>query len=97
MDVMEWVGLARQMCVSLTDVFWVSRLRWVNDTWRTNTSPSKNCLGILMACLFLSVSKWPKLTPKVAVCGWTFGENSEEDNDVVITCTNLELWMLNGL
>ncbi|CAB1452706.1 unnamed protein product [Pleuronectes platessa] len=36
--VMEWIGPVRQMCVSVTDVFWVSRLRWVTNTWRTGTS-----------------------------------------------------------
>lgn len=92
--VMEWVGPVRQMCVSVTDVFWVSRLRWVTDTWRTNISPSMKCLGILMLCLFRSLSKW-RAEPKVAFCDSTFGEDLGEDNDVVITCAKLELWLLN--
>ena len=68
MAVMEWVGPVRQMCVSMTDVFWVSRLRWVSDTWRTNISLSKKCLGILMLCLFQSESTWQNAEPKVTFC-----------------------------
>ena len=97
MAVMEWVGPARQMCVSVTDVFWVSRLRWVTDTWRTNISPSKKCTGTLTPCLFRSTSKRQTAEPKVAFCDNTFGEDLGEDNDVVITCAKLELWMLNEL
>lgn len=41
MAVMEWAGPVRQMCVSVTDVFRVSWLHWVTDTWRTHISPSK--------------------------------------------------------
>lgn len=97
MAVMEWVGPVRQMCVSVTDVFWVSRLRWVTDTWRTNISPSKKCLGILMLCLFRSMSKRQTAEPKVTFFYNTFGEDLGEDNNVVITCAKLELWMLNEL
>lgn len=57
MAVMEWVGPVRQMCVSVTDVFWVSKLHWVTDTWRTNISPSKKRLGILMMFVSISVQK----------------------------------------
>lgn len=64
MAVMEWVGAMRQMCVSVTDVFWVSRLRWVTDTWRTNISLSKKCMGTLTLYLFQSTSKKSK-TPEL--------------------------------
>lgn len=30
-------------------------------------------------------------------CDNTFGDDLREDNDVVITCAKLELWMLNEL
>lgn len=52
---MEWVGPARQMCVSVTDVFWVNRLRWVTNTWRMNISPSKKYPGHTDA-VFVSIS-----------------------------------------
>lgn len=55
MAVMEWVGPTRQMCVSVTDVFWVSRLCWVTDTWRTNISPSKKMHGQSDA-VFISIN-----------------------------------------
>lgn len=64
MAMMEWVGPVRQMCVSVTDVFWVSKLRWVTDTWRTNVSPSKKCIDILTLCLFRSMSKRQTAEPK---------------------------------
>ncbi len=97
MAVMEWDGLVRQMCVSVTDVFWVNSLRRVTDTWRTNISPSKKCTGIFMLCLFRSMSKRQTAEPKVAFSERTFGEDLGEDNDVVITSAKLELWMLNEL
>lgn len=90
-------GPVRQMCVSVTDAFWVSRLRWVTDTWRTNISPSKKCTSILMLCLFQSMSKRQTAEPEVAFRDNTSGEDLGEDNDVVITCAKLELWMLNEL
>lgn len=65
MAVMEWVGAVRQMCVSVTDVFWVSRLRWVTDTWRTNISLSKKCMGTLTLYLFQSTSKKKSKTPEL--------------------------------
>lgn len=55
------------MCVSVTDVFWVSRLLWVTDTWRTNTSPSEK--RRLMLCVFRSVSKMQTAEPKVVFFG----------------------------
>ena len=85
------------MCVSVTDVFWVSRLRLVANTWRMNISPSNKRLGILTLCLFRSVSKRQTVESKVAFCDNTFGEDLGYDNDVVITCAKLELWMLNEL
>lgn len=54
-------------------------------------------MGILMLCLFQSMSKRQTAEPKVALCDKTFGEDLGEDNDVVITCAKLELWMLNEL
>lgn len=79
----------RQMCISVTDVFWVNRLRWVTHTWRRNTH--------LALCLFRSVSKRQTAEPKVAFQGITSSEDLGGDNDVVITCAKLELWMLNEL
>lgn len=54
-------------------------------------------MSILMLCLFRSMSKRQTAEPEVAFCDNTFGEDLGEDNDVVITCAKLELWMLNEL
>lgn len=43
------------------------------------------------------MSKRQTAEPKVVFCDNTFGEDLGEDNDVVITCAKLELWMLNEL
>lgn len=99
MAVMEWVGAVRQMCVSVTDVFWVSRLRWVTDTWRTNISLSKKCMGTL-TLYFVSINvqkKAKRLSLKADFCDNTFGEDFVGGDDVVITCAKLQLWMLNEL
>lgn len=39
--VMEWAGAMRQMCVSVTDVFWVSRPGGVSGARGINIKPSR--------------------------------------------------------
>lgn len=43
--VMEWAGATRQMCVSVTDVFWVSRPGRVSGARGININPSKEKHG----------------------------------------------------
>lgn len=43
--VMEWTGAMRQMCVSVTDVFWVSRLGRVSSARGINIKPSEEMHG----------------------------------------------------
>lgn len=66
MAVMEWARAMRQMCVSVTDVFWVSRLGQVSGTWGININTSKKCAGVMMLNLFQSAAKKQKLDPEDA-------------------------------
>ncbi|KAF0040685.1 hypothetical protein F2P81_006583 [Scophthalmus maximus] len=86
MAVMEWIGPVRQMCVSVTDVFWVSRQCWVTDTWRMNTSPSKECQSTYRCCDFFgSASKRqtaeskPMLGGEKGGGGWSCSRREEQE------------------
>lgn len=63
MAVMEWARAMRQMCVSVTDVFWVSRLGQVSGTWGININTPKKCAGVMMLNLFQWAAKKQKLDP----------------------------------
>lgn len=66
MAVMEWARAMRQMCVSVTDVFWVSRPGQVSGTWGININTSKKRVGVMMLNLFQSAAKKQKLDPEDA-------------------------------
>lgn len=46
---MEWAGAMRQMCVSVTDVFWVSSPGQVSGARGINKAPSKEMHGCVDA------------------------------------------------
>lgn len=61
---MEWAGAMRQMCVSVTDVFWVSRPGRVSGTRGININLSKKCTSVMMQNLFQTATKKQKLDPE---------------------------------
>lgn len=65
--VMEWARAMRQMCVSVTDVFWVRGLGRVSGTWRININPSKKRVGVMTLNLFQLAAKKQKLDPEDAL------------------------------